>query len=199
MIERSHHDMGGLPAGRVERSEHDYADWERRVDALMVLLSGIKGAQKLLTVDELRKNIEALGPEAYDQDELLRALGDLDHPDHDPARRDQHRGARRARWKRWSAVAVETRFRPGERVKVMKAYPLGHVRTPYYIRGRSGVVERICGAFPNPEELAQMRSGLPAQPLYRVRFSQSEVWPDYRGARADTIDVEIFQHWLDKA
>jgi len=96
-------------------------------------------------------------------------------------------------------VAVETKFRPGERVRVMKAYPLGHIRTPYYIRGCSGIVERICGAFPNPEELAQMRSGLPAQPLYRVRFAQSEVWPDYRGARADTIDVEIFQHWLDKA
>jgi len=96
-------------------------------------------------------------------------------------------------------VAVEVRFRPGERVRVMKAYPLGHVRTPYYVRGASGVIERVCGAFPNPEELAQMRSGLPAQPLYRVRFAQSEVWPDYRGARADTIDVEIFQHWLDKA
>ena len=66
-VARSHHDMGGLPAGKVERSEHDYADWERRVDALMVLLSGIKGAQKLLTVDELRKNIEAIGPEAYDK------------------------------------------------------------------------------------------------------------------------------------
>jgi hypothetical protein len=84
-------------------------------------------------------------------------------------------------------------------VKVMKAYPLGHIRTPYYIRGCSGTVERVCGAFPNPEELAQMRSGLPAQPLYRVRFAQSEVWPDYRGSRADTLDVEIFQHWLDKA
>ena len=95
-------------------------------------------------------------------------------------------------------MAIEVKFRAGERVKVMKAYPLGHVRTPYYIRGCSGVVERICGAFPNPEELAQMRSGLPAQPLYRVRFSQADVWPDYRGGRDDTIDVEIFQHWLDK-
>ena len=94
---------------------------------------------------------------------------------------------------------LPARFRPGERVKVMKAYPLGHVRTPFYIRGCSGVIERLCGAFPNPEELAQIRSGLPAQPLYRVRFAQSEVWPGYRGARADTIDVEIFQHWLDKA
>ena len=58
--------MGGLPAGRVEYTEHDYAEWERRVDALMVLLSGIKGGKKLMTVDELRKNIEALPPEAYD-------------------------------------------------------------------------------------------------------------------------------------
>ena len=96
-------------------------------------------------------------------------------------------------------MAIEVKFRPGERVKVMQAYPLGHVRTPYYVRGCSGVIERICGAFPNPEELAQMRSGLPAQPLYRVRFAQNEVWPDYEGGRDDTVDVEIFQHWLDEA
>jgi len=59
--------MGGLPAGRVEPTEHDYAEWERRVDALMVLLSGVKGGKKLMTVDELRKNIEALPPDAYER------------------------------------------------------------------------------------------------------------------------------------
>ena len=59
--------MGGLPAGKVEPTEHDYAEWERRVDALMTLLSGVKGAKKLMTVDELRKNIEALPPDAYDR------------------------------------------------------------------------------------------------------------------------------------
>jgi hypothetical protein len=59
---RSHHDMGGLPAGRVEPSEHEYALWEKRVDALMMLLS----QKRLLKVDELRRNIETLGPEAYD-------------------------------------------------------------------------------------------------------------------------------------
>ena len=67
MIERGHHDMGGLPAGRVEATEHDYAEWERRVDALRLLLSGIKGGRKLMTVDELRKNIEALPPDAYER------------------------------------------------------------------------------------------------------------------------------------
>lgn len=59
--------MGGLPAGKVERTEHDYADWERRVDALMTLLGGIVSGKKMMTVDELRKNIEAIGPEAYDK------------------------------------------------------------------------------------------------------------------------------------
>jgi hypothetical protein len=66
LIMRGHHDMGGLPADRVVPSEHDYAEWEQRVDALMVLLSGVKGGAQRMTVDELRKNIEALGPEAYD-------------------------------------------------------------------------------------------------------------------------------------
>ena len=58
--------MGGRPAGRIEPTEHEYGEWERRVDALMVLLAGVRGAKKLMTVDELRKNIEALAPDAYD-------------------------------------------------------------------------------------------------------------------------------------
>jgi nitrile hydratase len=94
---------------------------------------------------------------------------------------------------------AEARFKPGERVKVLKAFPPGHIRTPYYVRGHVGEIERICGAFPNPEELAQMRNGLPAQPLYRVRFRQKDVWPDYSGNPADVLEVEIFQHWLEKA
>lgn len=60
---RGIHDMGGLPAGKVEANEHDYALWEKRVDALMVLLSK-KGH---VTVDELRRNIETLGADAYDK------------------------------------------------------------------------------------------------------------------------------------
>jgi len=97
------------------------------------------------------------------------------------------------------ARARTARFAVGERVRVMKAYPLGHVRTPYYIRGCVGEIERICGSFPNPEELAQMRDGLPALPLYRVRFRQTDVWPDYRGNAKDVVEVEIYQHWLEKA
>jgi len=65
MSGRGHHDMGGLPAGKVAPTEHDYALWEKRVDAMMQLLSAPQ--RRLLRVDELRKNIEALGPDAYDR------------------------------------------------------------------------------------------------------------------------------------
>ena len=62
MIERRHPDMGGLPAGRVERPEHEYGEWDRRVDAIVQLASRRVG----IRVDERRKNIEALPPQAYD-------------------------------------------------------------------------------------------------------------------------------------
>jgi nitrile hydratase len=90
------------------------------------------------------------------------------------------------------------RFQRGDRVRVRELYPPGHVRTPHYIRGKVGVIERVLAAFPNPEECAYGRSGLPGQPLYRVRFQQKDVWPDYQGPPRDTIDVEIYQHWLEE-
>jgi nitrile hydratase subunit beta len=98
-----------------------------------------------------------------------------------------------------TVASVAARFETGDPVRVLRMFPLGHVRTPWYIRGKSGVVERLCGAYPNPEELAYRRSGLPAQPLYRVRFLQRDVWSDYRGGATDTVDLEIYQHWLEPA
>ena len=63
MIGRRHHDMGGLEAGPVDREERDKAPWEKRVDALVVLL----GQRKIIGVDELRRGIEELGADAYDR------------------------------------------------------------------------------------------------------------------------------------
>lgn len=93
-------------------------------------------------------------------------------------------------------MSAAAKFQPGDRVRVLEAYPPGHVRTPFYCRGHVGVVERVCGSFPNPEELAYHRSGLPAVPLYRVRFAARDLFPQYRENPADVIEIEIFQHWL---
>ena len=35
--------------------------------------------------------------------------------------------------------------------------------------------------------------------LYRVRFSQKEVWPGYKGPARDIIEMEIYEHWLEPA
>jgi 8-oxo-dGTP pyrophosphatase MutT (NUDIX family) len=62
MIQRGHHDMGGLPGGKVEPTEHDYPEWERRVDAMSWLMRAHG-----ITVDERRRHIEQLPPDAYDR------------------------------------------------------------------------------------------------------------------------------------
>lgn len=95
---------------------------------------------------------------------------------------------------------MSARFAPGETVKVKARFPKrGHIRTPFYARGKTGVIERICGAFPNPEDLAFGKPGLPAQTLYRVRFDQTHIWSDYAGNVRDKVDIEIFEHWLEPA
>jgi hypothetical protein len=59
---RRWHDMGGDLAGPVPTDQHDFALWEKRVDALMVLCAG-KG---LFTVDGLRRVLEDMGADAFE-------------------------------------------------------------------------------------------------------------------------------------
>ncbi|MGH8617914.1 MAG: SH3-like domain-containing protein [Burkholderiales bacterium] len=95
--------------------------------------------------------------------------------------------------------AAVRRFADGDRVRVRKAEAPGHIRTPHYIRGHIGTIERCAGAYKNPEELAYGRSGEPKRNLYRVRFLQRDVWPDYAGAAGDTLDIDLYEHWLEPA
>ena len=54
--------MGGDPAGSIDHNQHDFALWEKRVDALMVLCS----AAGLMNTDSLRRVLEDMGTEAYE-------------------------------------------------------------------------------------------------------------------------------------
>ncbi|WP_210253240.1 SH3-like domain-containing protein [Beijerinckia sp. L45] len=58
------HDVGGHPGPTMLKDEHQHVLWERRVDAMMMLLT--HPSRKLLILDELRRNVEALGPGAYE-------------------------------------------------------------------------------------------------------------------------------------
>jgi len=35
--------------------------------------------------------------------------------------------------------------------------------------------------------------------LYKVRFDQRDLWPDYNGGERDTVELDIYEHWLEKA
>jgi nitrile hydratase subunit beta len=60
------HDRGGWPeAGPINQAEHDLSMWEKRTDALLVLLAS--PTKQVLRVDELRRAIESLAPDAYEK------------------------------------------------------------------------------------------------------------------------------------
>jgi hypothetical protein len=89
------------------------------------------------------------------------------------------------------------RFKPGERVRVLSEDKPGHVRTPGYLRGKTGRVEAVLGEFRNPESLAYGDSGLPERPLYEVSFRQVDLWEGYSGPADDELYVDIYEHWLE--
>ena len=86
-------------------------------------------------------------------------------------------------------------FVPGTRVRVRDVVVPGHVRTPRYVRGKTGVIAGLVGEYDNPEELAWGRTG-DRRRLYRVRFRHGDVFASPVAPR-DEIDVEIFEHWLE--
>jgi len=90
------------------------------------------------------------------------------------------------------------KFKPGDRVKVKFEDRPGHIRTPWYIRGKTGWIERVHGDFLNPESLAVARDGLPKKTLYLVAFNQSDVWGT-SARRTDKVFGDIYEHWLEPA
>lgn len=85
---------------------------------------------------------------------------------------------------------------PGTVVRVKALYPPGHCRTPYYTRGKTGIVRGTIDHQPDPEALAYGRDGLPRLPVYRVEFPITELFPERPPSR-DAVIVDLFGPWLE--
>ena len=92
---------------------------------------------------------------------------------------------------------MKSQFGEGDPVLVRLAFPPGHIRTPFYARGKPGVVESYVGNFANPEELAFGQKNGAKLPLYRVRFRQLDLWPDYEGPEQDSAVLDIYELLLE--
>jgi hypothetical protein len=63
-VERAVHDRGGWATDApIDRTEHELADWELLTDALLGVLAG----RRLMNVDQLRRGIESMPPDAYER------------------------------------------------------------------------------------------------------------------------------------
>lgn len=212
------HDVGGT---RLEDPIEILPDkplelWEAQTDALVTTLIS-KG---FLRVDELRRGVEALAPDFYESmayyerwgvaitgimlekgvvtsQELVDAFaGDDISGDSVPQVPLPRFEVGQTVWVR--PEELRTRWRKP------------HLRTPGYVHGRVGIVERVCGDFEDPELLAfggilgtslvpPASQASHQQTLYRVRFKQADIWEHYDGSNEDTVDVEIFGNWLQSA
>ena len=95
------------------------------------------------------------------------------------------------------AQSPSAKYKPGDQVRIRVGVPPTHFRTPEYVQGKQGEIETSWGAYPNPEGLAYGGDGLPPQPLYLVKFAQTDLWTNYKGAAKDALLLDIYENWLE--
>jgi nitrile hydratase len=215
------HDMGGMDGfGPVEAEANEptfHERWESRVMA-MVRAMGANGG---LNIDSQRFARESLPPEVYlassyykkwflavekqliernmvGADEiaaghslrpspsLKRGKFTLDDVPRIAVRGSFERGAK--------APAI---FKLGDKVRTRNINPPTHTRLPRYVRGHTGIIERINGCHVFPDAAAHGPDENP-QWLYTVVFESRELW----GADADPtlkISIEAFEPYLELA
>lgn len=180
---------------KIDREKHEVQYWEKEIHACLTLLM----RKNVMNVDELRRGIESLSKEVYDNSSYYEkwamsiAKIQLERKTITQKDLDEALGIKEEVHEQLFQVGDKVRVR-GENLNTRWRKP--HVRTPGYIYGISGIVERFCGMYKDPMQNAYLAANN-LMPLYRIRFKQKEVWPEYTGHNEDTIDIEIFQNWLD--
>ena len=97
------------------------------------------------------------------------------------------------------ALGETPSFRPGDPVRILTHSPIGHYRVPTYLRGTTGVVERVIepAAVDNEEEGYGRNAGSKRH-YYRIAVPMRTIWPDYAGSPRDGLRIEVFETWLER-
>jgi len=98
------------------------------------------------------------------------------------------------------ATGEAPRFAPGDAIRVSDRSPIGHYRVPLYLRGKAGTVEAIIRpARVNNEEEGFGRNIGENRHYYRIAIPMTALWPAYRGSSQDSLRIEVFETWLERA
>ena len=211
------HDMGGVHGFGPVVAEADepyfHADWERRVLALVLALGAsrrwnidgsrfarenrepadylrrsyyeiwLAGLERLVVERGLVSAEELQAGRSLGPPEPVRVLAAADVP------AAMARGGPTLR-----AAPRPARFAVGDRVRAANIHPHTHTRLPRYVRGHTGVIERVHGAHVFPDANAH---GLGEDPqwLYTVRFEGTELWGPDADPRS-AVSVDAFEPYL---
>jgi nitrile hydratase len=191
------HDMGGMQGfGPMEPDgENFHADWERRVFGLarVTRTAGLGAGLFRAAIESMppasyaaasyyerwlfgvEKRLEqggVLAPGEIDASLERVAAGPL------PSALDPELSGRSVAAQRTGGplpAAADPRFRPGQRVRVRRMRPEHHTRCPRYVRGASGVIERVHGDAVLPDAVARGEDPAP-EALYAVRFRSEDLF-----------------------
>ena len=90
-------------------------------------------------------------------------------------------------------------FVVGDPVRVAMRFPIGHYRTPTYIRGKRGAVVAIIEPRAvNNEEEGYGRNAGGKRHYYRISLPMTELWPFYQKPSEDSLLIEVFESWLER-
>jgi nitrile hydratase len=213
--------MGGMDGfGKVEPEPNEptfHEEWEGRVMAITRVI----GANGGINIDMQRFGRESLPPEAYLASSYYRkwflaienqiverglvgadeiAAGHSLRPSPPLPRgtftlADVKRIETRGSFAR--APQAPAAFRIGERVRAKNINPVTHTRLPRYVRGHTGVIERINGCHVFPDTSARGEGDHP-QWLYTVVFDARELWGDDADPTLK-VSIDAFEPYLEKA
>ncbi len=93
-------------------------------------------------------------------------------------------------------IEDEPRFKVGQTVRAKDIHPAGHTRLARYVRGRTGVVERLQPAALLPDTHAHYLGENP-QHVYGVAFDSTELWGS--DAEPFTLHIDLFETYLEEA
>ncbi len=214
-------DLGGMQGfGPVDPEPQEpvfHSEWERRVFALTLAMGftgqwnidisrharesldpaqylsssyyqiWLAGLQKLLVRNELVSREElATGTAATEPVEVAQIL----------TAEEVDRSLRRGGPSEREATSKPA-FSVGDQVRARNINPPTHTRLPRYVRGRTGVIDRLRKAHVFPDTNAHGKGEQP-QHLYSVRFAAAELWgaedPD-----GDEVFVDMWESYLDPA
>lgn len=90
---------------------------------------------------------------------------------------------------------AETRFAPGQEVRVRRFRPLGHTRCPRYVRGVRGVIAAVRGTYPLPDDGPRRGE---VEPVYAVSVGSEECFGQ-TDEPAWTIVLDLYESYLEAA